>query len=115
MQDRPVHLLRRRARPVRAAARDGQLKAGITRVHQDNFGVYGARKVSLALNREDTPAARCTVEWRDRRHQRIPRPASAPSRGPPQARGLPVLHLRHKSIFGSVAHADGLRWASAPK
>jgi putative transposase len=31
-------------------------------VHQDNFGVYGARKVWLALNREGMPVARCTVE-----------------------------------------------------
>jgi putative transposase len=31
-------------------------------VHQDNYGVYGARKVWLALNREGIPVARCTVE-----------------------------------------------------
>jgi putative transposase len=31
-------------------------------VHADNFGVYGARKVWLALNREGIPVARCTVE-----------------------------------------------------
>ena len=31
-------------------------------MHPDNFGVYGARKVWLALNREGTPVARCTVE-----------------------------------------------------
>ena len=42
--------------------RDEQLKAAISRVHQDNYGVYGARKVWLALNREGTPVARCTVE-----------------------------------------------------
>ena len=34
----------------------------IGRVHQANFGVYGARKVWLQLNREGTPVARCTVE-----------------------------------------------------
>jgi putative transposase len=31
-------------------------------VHRDNYGVYGARKVWLELNREGTPVARCTVE-----------------------------------------------------
>jgi putative transposase len=52
-----------RARPASARARrDEQLRAAITRVHQDNYGVYGARKVWLALNREGTPVARCTVE-----------------------------------------------------
>jgi putative transposase len=34
----------------------------ISVVHRDNHGVYGARKVWLALNREGTPVARCTVE-----------------------------------------------------
>ena len=48
--------------PSARALRDEQLKAAISRVHQDNYGVYGARKVSLALNREGTPVARCTVE-----------------------------------------------------
>ena len=61
--DRPVHLVRRGRRPPSARARrDEQLRAAITRVHQDNYGVYGARKVWLALNREGIPVARCTVE-----------------------------------------------------
>ena len=34
----------------------------IARVHAANFGVYGARKVWLPLNREGIPVARCTVE-----------------------------------------------------
>ena len=42
--------------------RDEQLKADIARVHAANYGVYGARKVWLALNRAGTPVARCTVE-----------------------------------------------------
>lgn len=46
----------------RQTLRDEQLKDGISRVHQDNYGVYGARKVWLALNREAIPVARCTVE-----------------------------------------------------
>ena len=51
-----------RARPSPRADRDERLKAEITRVHQANYGVYGARKVWLALNREGIPVARCTVE-----------------------------------------------------
>jgi hypothetical protein len=35
--------------PGARAVRDGQLKAHIARVHADNYGVYGARKVWLAL------------------------------------------------------------------
>ena len=37
-------------------------KVEIARVHAENYGVYGARKVWLALNREGIPVARCTVE-----------------------------------------------------
>jgi putative transposase len=52
-----------RARPPSARARrDEQLRAAITRVHADNYGVYGARKVWLALNRQGIAVARCTVE-----------------------------------------------------
>jgi putative transposase len=51
-----------RRAPSARAVRDEQLKAAISRVHQDNYGVYGARKVWLQLNREGTPVARCTVE-----------------------------------------------------
>jgi putative transposase len=42
--------------------RDQRLEAEVARVHAANFGVYGARKVWLALNREGVPVARCTVE-----------------------------------------------------
>ena len=42
--------------------RDEQLKAAISGCTQDNYGVYGARKVWLQLNREGIPVARCTVE-----------------------------------------------------
>jgi putative transposase len=48
--------------PSARAVRDGHLKAAIVRVHGENYGVYGARKVWLALNREGIPVARCTVE-----------------------------------------------------
>ena len=42
--------------------RDETLMPAIGRVHEENFGVYGARKVWRQLAREDTLVARCTVE-----------------------------------------------------
>jgi len=33
----------------------------VARVHAVNYGVYGARKVWLQLNRENIPIAHCTV------------------------------------------------------
>ena len=42
--------------------RDGLLINEIRRVHAENYGVYGARKVWLQLNREGFAVARCTVE-----------------------------------------------------
>ena len=51
-----------KSRPQSArAVRDEGLKPEIQRVHRDNFGVYGARKVWLQLCREGNPVARCTV------------------------------------------------------
>jgi transposase InsO family protein len=47
--------------PSPRAMRDEALKPEIRRVHRDNFGVYGARKVWLQLGRERIPVARCTV------------------------------------------------------
>ena len=41
--------------------RDALLLNEIRRVHASNYGVYGARKVWLQLNREGIPVARCTV------------------------------------------------------
>ena len=45
--------------PRPASVRDAELTEEITRVHNDNLGVYGARKVWTELNREGTtwPAA----------------------------------------------------------
>jgi putative transposase len=48
--------------PSPRALRDEELKAEIARVHAENYSVYGARKVWLALNREGIAVARCTVE-----------------------------------------------------
>jgi putative transposase len=50
-------------RPLSARRRrDEELKVEIRRVHDDNFGVYGARKVWRQLHREGIVVARCTVE-----------------------------------------------------
>jgi len=52
-----------RARPPSArAVRDAALLPQIRRVHRENYGVYGARKVWRQLHREGVPVARCTVE-----------------------------------------------------
>lgn len=48
--------------PGARAERDAALLEHIRRVHAANYGVYGARKVWLALNREGIAVARCTVE-----------------------------------------------------
>ena len=56
----------RSRKPTAREARDGELKPKIAAVHAANYGVYGARKVWLTLNREraaeEPPIARCTVE-----------------------------------------------------
>ena len=48
--------------PTARQERDQVLLDHIRRVHRDNFGVYGPRKVWLVLNREGMPVARCTIE-----------------------------------------------------
>ena len=63
----PVDLLRpSRQATDRTATAGWQLKLDIARVHAANYGVYGARKVWLTLNRERpagaAPIARYTVE-----------------------------------------------------
>jgi putative transposase len=48
--------------PSRRAVRDAELRDLIQRVHQDNYRVYGARKIWRELNRQGHAVARCTVE-----------------------------------------------------
>jgi putative transposase len=55
------HAAKRRL-PSARALRDEELKVDIRRVHEGNFGVYGARKVWRQLRREGISVARCTVE-----------------------------------------------------
>jgi HTH-like domain len=45
-----------------ACQRDVVLASEVARVHAENYGVYGARKVWAQLNREGVAVARCTVE-----------------------------------------------------
>lgn len=56
----------RARRPTKQQVRDAELKPRIRAVHAENYGVYGARKVWLTLNRQRPegapPIARCTVE-----------------------------------------------------
>jgi putative transposase len=55
----------RRADPSTAPPRirrDAELGGKIQRIFDENFAVYGARKVWHALRREGEPVARCTVE-----------------------------------------------------
>lgn len=59
-----AHAARRRApdtAPPRIQ-RDARLRVEIRRIWEENFGVYGARKVWHQLGREGFDVARCTVE-----------------------------------------------------
>ena len=51
--------------PSARAVRDTQIRTEISRVHRENYGVYGIRKVHAQLRREGgvhgRPVARCTV------------------------------------------------------
>ena len=52
-----------KARPASARQlKDELLVPEVVRLHAENYGVYGARKVWLQLNREGIEVARCTVE-----------------------------------------------------
>jgi putative transposase len=48
--------------PSARAVRDAELSTEIHRIHGENYGVYGVRKVWRQLHREGHPVARCTVE-----------------------------------------------------
>jgi putative transposase len=48
--------------PSARSPRDEQLTEEIRRIHADNYGVYGARKIHAALVREGVEVARRTVE-----------------------------------------------------
>ena len=44
------------------AVRDAELRGEIRRIHDDNYSVYGVRKVWNQMLRDDRQVARCTVE-----------------------------------------------------
>jgi putative transposase len=52
----------RTRQPCARAVRDAELLTRIRRIHAENYGVYGVRKVWRQLAREGTEVARCTVE-----------------------------------------------------
>lgn len=54
----------KKRQPSARALRDAELDTHIHRVHADNYGVYGERKVWRQLQREGHRVARCTVERR---------------------------------------------------
>ena len=52
-----------KTRPVSARSRrDAELITMITKIHAENYGVYGARKIWHELQRREVRVARCTVE-----------------------------------------------------
>jgi putative transposase len=52
-----------KTRPASArTVRDSALTELIERIHQENYDVYGARKVWHKLHRRGVPVARCTIE-----------------------------------------------------
>lgn len=48
--------------PSKRALRDEELLVQVRRVHAENFGVYGAKKLHAQLRREGIAVARCTIE-----------------------------------------------------
>jgi putative transposase len=63
LQVAPSTYYAHRSRPPSArSVRDSAISEVIARVHADNYGVYGARKVHGELRRQGHQVARCTVE-----------------------------------------------------
>ena len=63
LQIAPSTYYAHRTRPPSArSVTDAATTAVIERVHADNFGVYGARKMHAQLHRQGHSVARCTVE-----------------------------------------------------
>ena len=100
---------------------DEELKVEIGRVYHQNYGVYGARKVWLALNRDGVAVARCTVERLMGELGLVgARPAgNAPSSPPPSATSSPSSVSTHPSRSSSSARhyvltsTNSVAWTSA--
>ena len=127
--------------PTRRQLRDEQLEAEIARVHAAHYGVYGARKVWLQLNREGvrgrsvhgraadaTPRpARRGPRQGEAHHDRRPRRPSCPrtwsSAASPRLRrtgcGLPTSRTCRRGRAGSTSRSSSTptpagSWAGAP-
>ncbi|WP_189225970.1 IS3 family transposase [Saccharothrix coeruleofusca] len=75
------------------ARRDSAYATGaIKRVHEDNYGVYGARKVWRQLNRDGVDVARCTAERLMRKNglRGLPRDRSPRTTRPAAETGRPA-------------------------
>ena len=85
-------------RPCERVERDAELKIQIRRVHEENYGVYGVRKVWAQLNREDITVARCTVErlMRDLGLQGVRRGASTRTTKADPAAPRPEDHVERQ-------------------
>ncbi|WP_084784611.1 IS3 family transposase [Arthrobacter sp. Hiyo1] len=63
LQVAPSTYYAHRTRPASARSlQDAELTEAIRRIHEENYGVYGARKVHAELRRQGRQMARCTVE-----------------------------------------------------
>ena len=87
--------LKRRENPSARDLRDQELIPEIRRVHRENLGVYGARKVYLQLRREGIMVLRCQVErlMRQEGLQGVVRGRKAPRTTRPDGRAERALDL----------------------
>ena len=61
--DRPANYYVSKTRPPsKRSVSDEETTADIRKIHTDNYGVYGVRKVHAQLRRDGHQVARCTVE-----------------------------------------------------
>ena len=89
------------------AKRDEALKIELRRVFEENFRVYGARKVWRQLRREGFTIARCTVE---RLIGGVRREATEASRGPGISEHATGLRRRACAYLRRNCHANPIRW-----
>ena len=108
--DRPVDVLRAQARqrrsraPAARARRDASWSSTIRRVWQENFQVYGVRKVWKQLKREGVGVARCTVARLMRRLGLRARCAGAVhGDDDPGRRGAAAAGSGHAPVHGHAA------------
>ena len=102
-------------RPARAKA-DAVLTPAIQRVWEENYAVYGVRKVWQALRREQVAVARCTVERLMRRLglRGVIRGKGGRTTVPADRADCPVDHVKrqfqaHRRLAGVIVGPDGLR------